>query len=281
MESRHFSKLKELEKLGDSHGLVEYLLDCVPVFRDIGDSRTRGDVYKRYLVEVEGETPKHEPISNDIFRCQACGSTNLYYEEGTSESICMDCASSEYILSNNLGFKEEQETHVTNYSYKRENHFNEWVQQFQAKERTSVPDAIIDQLKIEVKKQRLRAPDDLTHKKVRELLKKLGFNKYYEHTPYITTILCGVQPPTMPSELEDKLRLMFLKIQKPFETHCPKDRKNFLSYSYVLYKFCELLGEDDYLKCFPLLKSTDKLRKQDQIWKKITDELRWEYIPTI
>lgn len=277
MEARHFSKLKEL---GEGSEMIDYLLDCVPIFRDVGDSRTKGDLFKRYLVDVEGQEPEHE-VSRRSFSCSSCGSSNIFFEEELSESICLECATSEYVLGSYIGFKEEQETNVTNYSYKRENHFNEWIAQFQAKERTSVPDSLIDHMKSEVKKQRLRAPDDLTHKKVRELLKKLGYNKYYEHTPYITTILCGVQPPTMPTELEEKLRLMFLQIQRPFETHCPKDRKNFLSYSYVLYKFCELLGEDDYLKCFPLLKSNDKLRKQDQIWRKIAQDLRWEYIPTI
>lgn len=276
MESRHFSKLKELSE----SEIVDYLLDCVPVFRDVGDPKTKGDIYKRYLHEVEGQ-PIEQSAPANVHTCTSCGSKNLYFEEELSESVCLDCATSEYILGSYIGFKEEQDIHVTNYSYKRENHFNEWIAQFQAKERTSVPDVLIEQMKQEVRKQKLRAPDDLTHKKVRELLKKLGFNKYYEHTPYITTILCGVQPPTMNTELEEKLRLMFMKIQKPFQKHCPSDRKNFLSYSYVLHKFCELLGEDEYLKCFPLLKSSDKLRKQDQIWKKITHELRWEYIPTI
>ena len=85
----------------------------------------------------------------------------------------------------------------------------------------------------------------------------------------------------MSHALEAKLRLMFSEIQQPFEKHCPTERKNFLSYSYVLYKFCELLGEDDFLPCFPLLKSKEKLKQQDKIWKNITIELKWEYIPTI
>ena len=85
----------------------------------------------------------------------------------------------------------------------------------------------------------------------------------------------------MSQELEARLRLMFYNIQKPFEKHRPEDRKNFLSYSYVLYKFCELLGEDDFLPCFPLLKSKEKLYKQDEIWKSICAELRWGFYKTI
>lgn len=42
-----------------------------------------------------------------------------------------------------------------------------------------------------------------------------------------------------------------------------------------------MLGEDDYLPCFPLLKSKEKLYIQDVIWKKICEELQWEYIKTI
>ena len=74
---------------------------------------------------------------------------------------------------------------------------------------------------------------------------------------------------------------MFQQIQNPFDKHCPEERKNFLSYSYVLYKFCELLSEDEYLPCFPLLKSKEKLYQQDVIWKKICKELQWEFIATI
>ena len=85
----------------------------------------------------------------------------------------------------------------------------------------------------------------------------------------------------MPQELEDKLRLMFHAIQAPFEKHKPENRKNFLSYSFCLYKLCELLGHDEYLPCFPLLKSKEKLYVQDQIWFKICDELRWQAIKTV
>ena len=63
--------------------------------------------------------------------------------------------------------------------------------------------------------------------------------------------------------------------------HCPNNRKNFLSYSYVLHKFCELIELDDLLIYFPLLKSREKLQQQDQIWKDICKSLKWQYIPSI
>ena len=85
----------------------------------------------------------------------------------------------------------------------------------------------------------------------------------------------------MSREIEERLRVMFREIQNPFIKYCPKDRKNFLSYSYVLHKFCELLEYDDFLDKFPLLKSREKLHQQDLIWKNICEYLNWEFIKSI
>jgi len=106
-------------------------------------------------------------------------------------------------------------------------------------------------------------------------------NNYYEHIPHIISKLTGIPPPTISRETESTLKIMFKDIQKPFEKHCPKDRVNFLSYSYVLHKFCQLLELDHLLEHFPLLKNRDKLRQQDNIWKNICADLRWEYISSV
>ena len=43
----------------------------------------------------------------------------------------------------------------------------------------------------------------------------------------------------------------------------------------------ELLGERHYLPEILMLKDREKLIEQDTIWKKICEELNWEYITTI
>ena len=40
-------------------------------------------------------------------------------------------------------------------------------------------------------------------------------------------------------------------------------------------------GLNEYLKFFPLLKSREKLYVQDQIWKKICEELNYKIIPSL
>ena len=64
---------------------------------------------------------------------------------------------------------------------------------------------------------------------------------------------------------------MFLEIQIPWEKMKTNDRKNFFSYPYTIHKFCQLLGLNEYLHYFPLLKSREKLYKQDIIWKRIME----------
>lgn len=285
--------------------MTDYMLKCVPYIKEytkkeenvqkntidnIFNSKTKKvglqkkKILNDYLENVENKSVKREKRNkNEEYSCTECGSSNTYIDDERAEQICMQCGlSKNIILEGILSFKEEQEHEkVFNYFYKRENHFNEWLNQFQARETTNIPEDVIDQIRSEFKKNRIKNLDEITHAKVKAILKKLKHNKYYEHVPYITNLLNGIRPPTMTQELEDKLRLMFNEIQSPFDKHCPSERKNFLSYSYVLYKFCELLSEDDYLKCFPLLKSKEKLYQQDVIWKKICTELQWEFIPTI
>jgi len=300
MEARFNSRVQECKSEAE---LAEYLLDCLPIIKDYTAETTeevstkqllnfkvatrkgvqRQDIYKRYMNEVEGQFDAHpKGMEEHLKPCKGCGSMYArIFDEVQSEESCSQCGMIEYVLCNELGFKEEQEMEKNVvYSYKRENHFNEWISQFQAKESTSVPDVVVDQLRSEFKKQKIKDLSEITHEKVKNLLKKLNYAKYYEHVPYISTILNGIQPPTMPQALEDKLRLMFHKIQAPFEKHKPANRKNFLSYSFCLYKLCELLGEDEFLPCFPLLKSREKLYIQDQIWEKICNELHWEFIRT-
>ena len=243
----------------------------------------RKDIFNDYLIDVE-KLNIYRPTEKKREVCPVCPESNVFHFTDTSDLVCDNCGMIlATLISEELTYREEQETSekIVNYSYKRENHFNEWLSQFQAQETTTIPPEVIEQLRNELKKIKVKDLDEITHARVRTLLKKLKLNKYYEHVPYITNIISGVKPPSMPQELEERLRIMFKDIQKPFDDNCPPERKNFLSYSYVLYKFCELLSEDKYLKYFPLLKSKEKLYQQDVIWKKICEVLHWEYIPTI
>ncbi len=213
--------------------------------------------------------------------CKRC-SRQMVMIPGAALLSCTECGTSKpYLDATSASTAYGEEVEFSNFSYKRSNHFQEWLNSFQAKETTEIPAIVFSRVMEELYRQRLSDLNQITTKKVREVLKDLKLRKYYEHVTQITCRLNGKQPPRMSPDQEEQCRLMFMAIQGPFEKNCPPDRKNFLSYSYVLHKFCQLLELDDFLQCFQLLKSREKLHVQDTIWEKICAELQWEFIKSV
>jgi hypothetical protein len=212
--------------------------------------------------------------------CQYCYKGELIPLEDEGILICNNCSRNiPYLIENEKPSYKEPPKEVCFYAYKRINHFKEILAQFQGKETTQIPPEVIENIKLQIKKERIEL-DQITNLKTKEILKKLGFNKYYEHIPFIKDKL-GIKPPVMSQELEEILCNLFIELQSPYSKYCPDDRVNFLNYYYTAYKLCELLGETQYLNDFPMLKDREKRVEQDQIWRKICEELDWEFISTI
>ena len=237
----------------------------------------------KYLRKVNPEHVKTTVHSFDdpYGTCDVCES-EMTFSANEALFFCPSCGHQEFVLidSDKPSYKDPPRE-VTYYAYKRINHFNELLAQFQAKESTDIPEDVFQAILEELKKERITNTEHLKPTKIREILKKLKCTNFYEHVPYILNRINGNKAPVMTREVEEKLRFMFKEIQSSFIKHCPKNRSNFLSYSYVLYKFCELLELDDYLQCFPLLKNRDKLYNQDKIWQQICKDMGWEFIRSI
>jgi len=225
------------------------------------------------------------PVYEDEFElfdiCTSCHS-EMVLNHNAGMLNCNNCGMTERIIvdSDKQSHKEPPKE-MTSFSYKRINHLNEILSQFQAKETTEIPEHVYDKILLELKKERIENMALLTKDKLREILKKIDETDYYEHIPYIINQLNGLPPPVISPEVEEIIRGLFLQAQHPFNTHCPDARKNFLTYGYTLYKLFELLELDDYLSNFKFLKDRKKLYEQEQIWKKICHELKWEFIPSI
>jgi hypothetical protein len=212
--------------------------------------------------------------------CQFCHKGELIPLEDEGVLVCNSCSRSiPYLIENEKPSYKEPPKEVCFYAYKRINHFKEILAQFQGKETTQIPPEVIENIKLQIKKERIEI-SQITNAKTKEILKKLGYNKYYEHIPFIKDKL-GIKPPIMSPELEETLCNLFIELQSPYSKFCPDDRVNFLNYYYTAYKLCELLGEEKYLPFFPMLKDKEKRIEQDVIWKKICEELDWEFIHTI
>jgi len=247
-----------------------------------GDTLRRDALLDQYLQRMDPHynRPSMNALNDTSFVCDACGE-DMRISINDATISCPHCGFHKLILmdSDKPSYKDPPRE-ISYYAYKRINHFNEWLAQFQAKESTEIPEEVFENIQGQIKKERIQ-PSSLNRSKIREILKKLKYNSYYEHVPHILSRLNGHTAPVMDREMEEKLRYLFKEIQPSFQKHCPAERSNFLSYSYVLYKLCELLDLDDFLHCFPLLKNRDKLYAQDKIWEKICKDLKWEFIRSI
>jgi hypothetical protein len=257
-----FFKIKDIEEANNNNdkmidnNVQKYLTNIDDAFLDINSFVYQSDI------------------------CQYCHVGELIPLEDEGIVICNSCSRSLlYLIENEKPSYKEPPKEVCFYAYKRINHFKEILAQFQGKETTQIPHDVIENIKLQVKKERIELAQ-ITNNKTKEILKKLGYNKYYEHIQFIKDKL-GIKPPVMSPELEETLCNLFMELQAPYSKFCPDDRVNFLNYYYTAYKLCELLGETHYLEHFPMLKDREKRIEQDNVWKKICGELDWEFITTV
>jgi hypothetical protein len=238
------------------------------------------NIFQKYLSNIDESFLDIQSFICPSDICQSCMKGELISMDDEGVLICSNCSKNyQYLIENEKPSYKEPPKEVCFYAYKKINHFKEILAQFQGKETTQIPIEVIENLKLQIKKERIEITK-LTYYEMKSLLKKLGYNKYYEHINFIKDKL-GIKPPIISQELEESLCNFFMEIQYPYAKHCPDYRVNFLHYYYVLFKLFELLGENQYLHEIPMLKDKDKLIEQDSIWKNICQELDWEYIPTI
>lgn len=268
-------KVKKIKKGMNNYVTSEGIIDKNEILERFQCSIT-GSVYVDYKA----------PNLKEILTCPDCEG-KMFVNNTKGSAICEECGfSKRYQDDTQLNTWSDEVGPVNQFAYKRINHFGDWLARLQAKESTIVPREVIDQLLLELKKARITDTSQITNSLIKSLLKKLRLNKYYDNVTNIITTICGKKAPKMTKELEEKLKVMFNKIQRPFEKHKLPGRTNFLSYSFVLHKMCQLIGEKDpsvleFLKWFPLLKSREKLFLQDKVWKNICLELKWTYYPSI
>jgi len=239
--------------------------------------------FQTYWKNVNGEIVNIQDfvIPSDI--CQSCHNGELIPQDEEGILICNNDRCGKFIthiVDSSKPSNKEPPNEVSYTAYIRLNHFKEILSQFQAKETTLIPDEIIELIRNRIKKERITDISLINYDKMREILRKLRLNKYFEHIQYINSIF-GIKPPIMNEELHETLCVLFIEIQKPWAVHCPANRSNFFNYTYTLYQLCVLLDQTQYLPYIPMMKDREKQLEQDMIWKKVCMDLDWEFFPTV
>lgn len=214
--------------------------------------------------------------NSKILVCSQCNVEKTFdHFEGCY--ICKSCGESEdIIMENETAGHKETNNDKQKYPYKRMNHLKEKLNQFQSKETADVPDIVYTTIFTELKKKRID-PNSASSDDIKKILKKNRLTNFYEHLQQIYCKVTNCPPMLLNRETEEKIISMFQSMQASFYLRRPGTRSNFLSYSYILNKLFRIIDLEKYSQYFGLLKSKERLKSQDVIWKKICEDMKWRY----
>ena len=235
-------------------------------------------VFKEYLEGVENVAPEVKIMHREI--CEECDEV-MVLETRSSVIMCPYCSNWKPYLdatSSHMAYGEEVE--FSSFAYLRLNHFNERLTYAQAKETNQIPQEIINRVMVWLYEHNVTKTENVTLEMTYHAMKELKLRSYYKQNTQLWCRITGNPALRMSPEHEEHLRLMFKAVQRLWPKYKPDNRKNFLSYNYCLYKFNQLLGYDEFLPYFKLLKGPKKLQKQDEIFQKMCQdpELKWEFL---
>jgi hypothetical protein len=250
----------------------------------------KGTLKEQYLSLTDSKYMCEKVKLSPIKICSTCNiEKTLIHSEGIY--VCQLCGKFEYvIIESEVPSHKDSLNEKPKYPYKTINHLIERLNQFQAKQTTIIPTQIYQLIDVEMKKM-LIVIEEVTPTTIKKILKKYRLNLYYEHNYLIFSHVTNTPPPSLTRDEEDEIKKMFRKTEVPFKKHKLLHMSNYLNYSYVLHKLFLIIGTmsdnesvkermKNNAKYFGLLKSRDKLRTQDLIWKNICKDLDWPYHPS-
>lgn len=251
------------------------------------ESKNKHKYYWRYRSNIDPDYvyAPEQNIDEENY-CFDCKQFRVLYPD-EAIMVCEDCGTKTTVVSNpEKPSMKDPPAENKYYEYKRYTHFCDWLANMQGKESSRVPDEVIHAVIREITREKMEnRVEELSETDIKRYLKKYsgdGFDRYYDHATQILFRITDIPPVQMTAEMEQNLKLMFVEVQEPFELF-KGDRRNFSSYSYIIYKFCQLLGYNEFLPKLKLHKDKIKLYEHDRIWKQICNHLGgekkgWDFI---
>ena len=189
------------------------------------------------------------------------------------DKICYECGAF-YDIQEYQVYDLYNYTPTTKRRYNRLDHFKEVLNQLQGKEGRVIPPDVIQTIKNEI--NNIPVGRCMT---IKQALRKLKLTKYVENTNYLEYIINRKQLLFIPKLLEDKLIRYFKQIDRTFDSLYTN--QSFMSYSYVIYKLLQTMGEHELMSHIQLLKTKTRILQHDRVWQKICEELGWHYVSTL
>ena len=270
---KSLDKLHKL-KFQDQTQLLNYISKTGDLLVEYYTGKRNKNLKHQYLMLTDIKYRiKNSKVQMNI-DCDKCKISRLFLPQ-ESRYVCTNCGETEYILSNLANYSDK--SHFRKYfPYTRITYLKETLARLQGKEATPVPNTIIELIKNELFRSKVKA-DNCTTKHILSIMKKNKLHKYYPHIQQIYCTITGCQPISISQQTEQKVIKMFKEIEQVYDKLYSNNNK-FLNYSYVLNKLFHMIHMPHIANCFPLLKSKYKLIRHDEMFSEICKQLDWNFL---
>ena len=257
---------------------------------------THGAQNKKTIARLERAAKRRAEYVEPFDMCENCNEKVAFIRKDAS-CACTRCGISKDYQEPDTSYREGVQYSVP-YLYKKSNHFRDHLKRVTGRESTVISPWILNAVTAELHKRTTDfskvTPEDIRNilKMLRQRHRKddadeeggcssaydpvdpmLRQSSLYNHTVRIWALTTKQQPLQISQVQETELLHLFNVIQQPWLKRKPPGRKNFLSYSYILNKLCNMLGYTELAQQFKLLKSRHNIQGQDQMWQNICSEL--------
>jgi hypothetical protein len=262
-------------------GLLSSLLN-IPLKQAIEPSQDncKATLQNQYLLMMDKEYASTKARHGCIPKCKTCMiDMDAFYDKAIA--VCPKCNEFEKMLvESEMPSQRETFTEKPRYPYKRIGHGKERLDQFLCIGTPNIPKTVYTTILLELEKHNIE-PRQASLCFIEKMLKKNKMSKCYDYIMFIYCRVTQKKPIQVTREEYDMVLKMFAEAEEVYETkYKPADRENFLKYTFVLNKIFLTIGCKDIAKYFTLLKSDDKMKQQEKIWKLICEDLGWDYHPS-
>jgi hypothetical protein len=269
-DAREVAKMEALAKQTGQDGLPNK--HSIKALLDESAKKAEQQVMDEFMTQCAMTKPA--ACASDNAECEDCGGT-LLFDTSLWSVLCETCGTTSAFVdavTSAKAFGEDVDLQI--FCYRRVGHCRERLTLIQAKESTRVPHNVLVQVG-----ETLIASGHTDVRKVsmvhiRKALKTLKLKHYYRNTMQILCGVTGRAPPRLTKTQEKTFLDLFMQMQEPFE-RLKTNRSNFLSYSSVMRRLCELQGLHEFKQYFPLLRGSEKVAHQNQLFKSIARALNW------
>ena len=226
--------------------------------------------------ELNGDEFK-EPKKHKRNFCIDCNLEMLIdYERSTL--VCTKCGVFEYYPVHVPSYNHPMKPVRRKCVYKRYDSFKTILNQFFYGEMQLVPDDVMNVIRDEIRNRDnilYNYTIPLTIPILECILKRNKMMKYKNSIYFIFFKLSRLPTPHITTKEYNMMLKAFNVVSNIYDKYKPKDRKSLLSYPLVLKQILIVLGEDDYAKYIPQLKTKSRQKELERIWELITKDPEW------